>query len=46
MKYDLISEEEYETIPDDDELYFVAFENICRRNMNSLYQSRYIRRLR
>lgn len=33
MRYELISEQEYETLPEDKEQYFVAFENICRRNV-------------
>jgi hypothetical protein len=36
MDYDLISEEEYAGLPDDDEECFVAFEAICRRNMNRM----------
>lgn len=36
MNYELISTEEYENLPEDDELCFVEFEAICRRNMNIL----------
>lgn len=33
MRYELISEEEYDTLPEEKGQYFIAFENICRRNM-------------
>lgn len=36
MNFELISEEEYDNLPDDDEDCFVAFEAICRRNMNRM----------
>jgi hypothetical protein len=36
MIYELVSEEEYESLPEEKEQYFVAFESICRRNMMSL----------
>ncbi|WP_024352252.1 hypothetical protein [Aurantimonas coralicida] len=36
MHYDLISEDDYATLPDDPELKFVAVEAVCRRNMNRL----------
>lgn len=36
MSFGLISEDEYATLPDDDEQCFVEFENICRRNMTRM----------
>jgi hypothetical protein len=33
MSYELIFEEEYANLPDEDDRCFVEFENICRRNM-------------
>ena len=36
MSYELISEEEYANLPDDDDRCFVEFENICRRNMTRM----------
>ena len=36
MDFELISEEEFEGLPDDDEQCFVAYEAICRRNMNRM----------
>jgi hypothetical protein len=33
MDYDLISEDEYASLPDEDDRCFVEFEKICRRNM-------------
>ena len=36
MEYELISEAEYELLPDNPEEKFVALEAICRRNMNSM----------
>jgi hypothetical protein len=32
MSYELISEEEYANLPDEDDRCFVKFESICRRN--------------
>jgi hypothetical protein len=36
MSYELISEEEYASLPDEDDQCFVEFENICRRNMTRM----------
>ena len=36
MSYELISEEEYAGLPDEDDRCFVEFENICRRNMTRM----------
>jgi uncharacterized protein (UPF0147 family) len=36
MDYEIISESEYETLPEDAEDKFVALEAICRRNMNRM----------
>ncbi|KYC34457.1 hypothetical protein WA1_51745 [Scytonema hofmannii PCC 7110] len=36
MIYELISEEDYESLPDDPEGQFIALESICRRNMTKL----------
>lgn len=36
MAYELISEEEYASLPDDDEECFVRFESICQRNMHRM----------
>jgi hypothetical protein len=36
MDYDLISEEEYAALPEDDEQCFVEYEAICRRNMTRM----------
>lgn len=36
MDYELISEEEYEGLPAEDDKCFVAFETICRRNMTRM----------
>jgi hypothetical protein len=35
MRYELISDEEYDSLPEDKEQYFAAFESICRRNMTN-----------
>jgi hypothetical protein len=36
MSYELISDEEYASLPDDDDRCFVEFESICRRNMTRM----------
>lgn len=36
MNYELISEEEYASLPDEDDRCFVDFESICRRNMTRM----------
>ena len=36
MSYELISEAEYASLPDDDDQCFVEFESICRRNMTRM----------
>ena len=36
MSYELISEDEYASLPEEDDKCFVAFENICRRNMTRM----------
>ena len=36
MDYELISAEEYDNLPHDDEQCFVEFEAICRRNMTEI----------
>ncbi len=36
MGYELISEEEYDGLPKEDDRCFVEFENICRRNMTRM----------
>jgi len=36
MSYELISEEEYAGLPDEDDRCFVEFESICRRNMTRM----------
>ena len=36
MSYELISEEEYAALPDEDDRCFVEFENVCRRNMTRM----------
>jgi hypothetical protein len=36
MSYELISEEEYASLPEEDDRCFVEFENICRRNMTRM----------
>jgi len=36
MSYELISEEEYANLPDEDDRCFAEFENICRRNMTRM----------
>jgi len=36
MHYNLVSPEDYEGLPEDDELKFVALEGICRRNLNDM----------
>ena len=33
MNFELISPEEFDNLPEDDEQCFVEFEAICRRNM-------------
>lgn len=39
MEYELISEEEYASLPMEDNECFVAFESICRRNMTRMINS-------
>ncbi len=39
MNFDLISPEQYDNLPDDDEQCFVEFEAICRRNMTQMISS-------
>ena len=36
MSYELISDEEYANLPDEDDRCFVEFESICRRNMTRM----------
>jgi hypothetical protein len=36
MSYELISDEEYASLPDEDDRCFVEFESICRRNMTRI----------
>ena len=36
MSYELISDEEYASLPDEDDRCFVEFESICRRNMTRM----------
>jgi hypothetical protein len=36
MEFEIISETEYESLPEDPEEKFVALESICRRNMNRM----------
>ena len=36
MKYELISEEDYASLPEDDQECFVNFEAICRENMTRI----------
>jgi hypothetical protein len=36
MEYELISDEEYASLPDDNDSCFVEFEKICRRNMTRM----------
>lgn len=36
MSYELISDEEYANLPDEDDPCFVEFESICRRNMTRM----------
>ena len=36
MNFELISPEEFDNLPEDDEQCFVAFEAICRRNMTGM----------
>ena len=39
MDYELISAEEFDSLPEDDEQCFVEFEAICRRNMTRMINS-------
>lgn len=38
MDYELISAEEFDKLPEDDEQCFVAFEAICHRNMTQMME--------
>src|SRR5690242_21602038 len=38
MDYEMISAEDFDKLPEDDEQCFVEFEAICRRNMNQMLE--------